>query len=133
MAGTQYPWGVKYADGREVCNLLTKAGRDEYERRKRAMWERQGRRCCLEAWVTGCPGKLKLADMVFEHQDGRGMNGGHRDDRIEKFNRKTGRMEPYNGVAHAWCNTRKGSVRINYQEKQLSVVSPQPSARTRVL
>jgi hypothetical protein len=105
---TQFPWGVRYTDGREVCNLLTKAGSDEYQRRKRAMWERQKRRCCLESCVGGCPGKLKLADAVFEHQDGRGMAGGHRDDRIMKDGK------PYNGVAHAWCNTLKGSVRVNY-------------------
>jgi hypothetical protein len=97
-------------DGREILNLLTKAGRDEYMRRIRAMWERQGRRCCLEGWIEGCPGKLRLADAVFEHQEGRGMNGGHRDDRIERNGR------PLNGAAHAWCNSMKGSRKINYHE-----------------
>jgi hypothetical protein len=103
-----------FNDGREVCNLLTKAGLDEYARRVRAMWERQGRRCCLECWVYKCPGVLKIGDAVFEHQDGRGMNGGHRDDRIEKPDPETGEMKPYNGAAHAWCNSRKGSVRMDY-------------------
>ena len=46
-------------DGREICDQLTKAGRDEYERRKRLMWERQKRRCCLEGHVEGCPGVLR--------------------------------------------------------------------------
>ncbi len=103
-----------YRCGRECCDLLTKAGRDEYARRKRAMWMRQGKRCCLEGWVEGCPGKLTLADAVFEHQDGRGMGGGHRDDRIQKNDPKTGQMKPYNGVAHPYCNLVKMSQRIDY-------------------
>ena len=103
-----------FRDGREVCNLLTKEGRDEYQRRKRVMWERQGRRCCLEGWVAGCPGRLKLADAVFEHQAGRGMGGAKRDDRIWKRDAKTGKMVPVNGVAHAWCNSVKGSRKMEY-------------------
>lgn len=110
------PWGVRYEDGREVCNLLTKAGGDEYARRKRLMWLRQGKRCCLEGWIKGCPGKLAWAEAVFEHQDGRGMNAGHRDDRTQRPNPVTGKMEAYNGVAHPVCNMRKGSERMNYQD-----------------
>lgn len=88
-------------DGREVCNLLTKAGRDEYERRKRVMWERQGKRCFL------CGERLAWGEAMFEHWDGRGHGGGHRDDRIEKDGK------PYNGVAHPLCNSLKGSKRYN--------------------
>jgi hypothetical protein len=99
--------------------MLTTEGRNEYLRRIRVMWERQGRRCCLEKYVKECPGKLRLADATFEHQDGRGYDGGHRDDRIERLNRKTGKMELYNGAAHYVCNSRKGSVRIDYH-KELS-------------
>ncbi len=110
------PWGIRYDDGREVCNLLTKAGRDEYARRLRMMWLRQKKRCCLEGKIEDCPGALKLADATFEHQDGRGMDAGHRDDRIEKLNPLTGKMKPYNGAAHAWCNSKKGSVRMDYNE-----------------
>ena len=105
-----------FKDGREACNQLTKAGRDEYQRRIRLMWERQGKRCCLEGRIEGCPGKLALAEATFEHQDGRGMGAGHRDDRTERVNQKTGKLEPYNGAAHFWCNSRKGSVKINYNE-----------------
>lgn len=101
-------------DGREICNLRTKAGHDEYVRRKRAMWERQKRRCCLEGKIKECPGYLRWSDAVFEHQDGRGDGGGHRDDRIEKPDPETGKMKPYNGVAHPWCNMLKGSQRIDY-------------------
>lgn len=101
-------------DGREIINLLTKEGRDEYMRRIRTMWERQGRRCCLEGWIKECPGTLKISDATFEHQDGRGMDAGHRDDRIEKPDPKTGEIRPYNGAAHAWCNSRKLSRRMDY-------------------
>ena len=107
---TKFPWGVRFDDGREVCDLLTTTGRDEYESRKRKMWLRQKKRCCLERRVFGCPGVLRWGDAVFEHQDGRGMSGGHRDDRIEKDGK------PYNGVAHAACNSLKGSRRIEYHE-----------------
>lgn len=103
-----------YPDGREVCNLRTTEGMDEYLRRKRVMWERQGRRCCLEHVVAGCRGKLAWKDAMFEHEEGRGFDGAHRDDRIERMNPATGKMEPVNGVAHAWCNSLKGSTRIKY-------------------
>lgn len=113
---TKFPWGVRFEDGREVCDLPTKAGRDEYESRKRKMWLRQSKRCCLEKHVRGCPGRLRWLDAVFEHQDGRGMNGGHRDDRIERPDPDTGAMKLYNGVAHPQCNMLKGSQRIDYCE-----------------
>jgi hypothetical protein len=105
---TKFPWGVRFSDGREVCDLLTKAGRDEYQRRKRRMWERQKRRCCLEGYLAGCRGTLRWTEAVFEHQDGRGMDGAHRDDRTEREGR------PYNGAAHSWCNYLKSSRRIDY-------------------
>ena len=80
------------------------------------MWLRQGKRCCLEGWVKECPGKLALADAMFEHQDGRGMDAGHRDDRIEKPDAQTGAMKSYNGVAHSYCNSLKASKRIDYND-----------------
>lgn len=95
-------------DGREICDLNTKAGHDEYDRRKRVMWERQERRCCLEGIVPGCPGKLHWAEATFEHEAGRGYGGGHRDDRIELNGKRI------NGVSHPTCNTQKGSRRYSY-------------------
>lgn len=80
------------------------------------MWIRQKQRCCLEGYFKDCPGALKLADAVFEHQDGRGMDAGHRDDRIEKLDPVTGKMKPYNGAVHAWCNGWKASRRIDYND-----------------
>lgn len=92
---------IKYGD-REVCNFDCKAGRDEYERRKTVMWERQFGLCCL------CGGRLLRSEAVFEHQDGRGHGGGNRDDRTEIDGK------PYNGVAHVICNSQKGSKRGGY-------------------
>jgi hypothetical protein len=96
------------ADGREVCNLLTKDGRDEYDKRKRIMWKRQKKRCCLFGFIDGCSGDLPWSDAMFEHESGRGMSGGHREDRIEIDGKWV------NGVAHARCNSLKGSRRIYY-------------------
>ena len=48
----KYPKRVKEAvrvmrDKREVCDLSTKRGMDEYIARKKAMWERQNHLCCI--------------------------------------------------------------------------------------
>ena len=104
-------------DGKEQCNLLTKQGRDEYMRRKRVMWERQGRMCCLYSHIASCPGKLNWADSTFDHEIARGLGGGARDDRIEIEVRQpdgTIKIHWQNGAAHAYCNVAKGSRRINY-------------------
>jgi hypothetical protein len=92
-------------DGREVCNLTTKAGRDEYARRKRVMWERQGKKCSIQG--PKCTGikHLSISEATFEHDEGRGHGGGHRDDRIEVDGK------PLNSVACPWCNSMKGSIR----------------------
>lgn len=98
-----------FPDGREQCDLKTKLGQDDYSRRKRAMWERQKGRCSLMI-TTLCKlmqGKLPFSECTFEHSAGRGA--GKRDDRIEKLNPETGKMEPINSVACSWCNNEKGS------------------------
>ena len=71
-----------YRGGREVCDLKTAAGQREYESRIRQMLEWQKGICCLFARLNCCPGPLLLDDAVFEHEDGRGMGGGRRDDRV---------------------------------------------------
>lgn len=91
-----------YPDGREVCNLATQAGKDEYKKRTREMVERQDNRCCL------CYQPLRKEEATFEHEAGRGMGGGHRDDRIVADGRWV------NGAAHSWCNSQKGSKRGTY-------------------
>jgi hypothetical protein len=101
-------------DGREICNLLCKEGSDEYQRRKWKMRDRQNKRCCLEEHIPDCPGFLAKEDTTFEHEEGR--TGGKRDDRIERLNPKTGKIEWINGAAHFWCNSKKGSRKINYND-----------------
>lgn len=97
-----------YADGREVCNLKTVEGAEEYHRRKWVMWERQGKRCCLEGFISECPGALRRMDCTFEHEAGKGMGGSRHDDRIEVDGVWV------NGAAHFICNGLKGSRRMDY-------------------
>jgi hypothetical protein len=88
-----------YRSGREVCPK-TAAGRREYQRRLEVMVVRQRGLCCL----CGRP----MVWPTFEHQDGRGMGAGHRDDRIEIDGKA------YNGAACLSCNGAKGSKRTEY-------------------
>ena len=91
-----------YPDGREVCNTKSPEGLAEYRARIAYMLMRQHGLCCL------CAVPLRYQDAEFEHQDGRGMGGAHRDDRIEVDGK------PYNGAACHACNTAKGSKRVKY-------------------
>ena len=97
-----------FPNGREVLDLKTKAGMDEYQRRRMAMWERQGRRCALQ--ITDiCKerhGRWPQDEITFDHEAGR--TSGKRDDRIE-VNGK-----PQNASVCAWCNSEKSSRRIAY-------------------
>jgi hypothetical protein len=97
-------------DGREIIDIKKPAGMAEYLRRKRVMWERQGKRCCLEGHIAGCKGAIAFEESVFEHEHGRGLSGSHRDDRVEI------RGKWQNGAACVSCNTLKGSVRIAYND-----------------
>ena len=98
------PEAVKtYRDGREVCNLNCKAGHDEYDRRKRIMYDRQKGLCAL------CGLRLDKKWMQFDHEVPRGMGGAFRDDRLEI--EVDGKMEPRNHVVHPLCNSEKGSRR----------------------
>lgn len=90
-----------YPSGREVCHK-TVAGVMEYRRRVEMMWTRQQALCAI------CGHYLRLDQATFEHQDGRGMGGGRRDDRTEISG------EPYNAAAHGLCNASKGSKRTPY-------------------
>lgn len=84
--------------GREVCQP-TAAGRREYKSRTDAMQKRQGGRCALCPWYLG---------MTFDHQDGRGSGGGHRDDRIEIDGKW------HNAALCIQCNGLKGSRRYHW-------------------
>jgi len=100
-----------FVSGREVCNDLTKAGRDEYHRRVRVMWERQGRKCGLmiSPQCKEHGGRLLINEAQFDHSYGRGMGGGKRNDSIID---KDG--NPTNMAVCCWCNSLKGSRPLTY-------------------
>ena len=101
-----------YPEGREVCNQRIKAGKQEYWTRLLKMMVRQNMRCAI------CDCGLNYIWGEFDHEDGRGANGGHRDDRIEVF------IHDEDGVTIRWqnaavcrpCNTEKGSKRYHWIE-----------------
>jgi hypothetical protein len=102
--------GVKvFPDGREVCNQFTTTGRKAYKRRIALMVERKNNMCCLHGICPTCPGWLAEDEATFEHEGGRGMNGGKRDDRIALPDGTW-----INGAAHLACNQWKGSRKIAY-------------------
>jgi 5-methylcytosine-specific restriction endonuclease McrA len=88
-----------FRDGREVCTD-TKAGWEEYDRRKRVAWEEQKRLCSL------CGKPLRWADSSIDHKKPRGMGAGSRDDRQENV-----------AAAHHFCNAARGSKRTGYEEE----------------
>lgn len=92
-----------FRDGREVCQANA-AGRREYRERKRIMVLRQNFRC------GACSIDIETFTAQFDHQDGRGSGGGHRDDRIEIDGKW------HNAALCSDCNTRKGSVRYHWKD-----------------
>ena len=90
-----------FPDGREVCSWWSKAGREEYARRREEMRQRQ-KGCC-----GYCGKPISAEEATFEHCAGRGMDGGHRDDRIWDEN-----GQPMNLAVCAPCNSEKGSKRL---------------------
>lgn len=87
-----------FPDGREVCQNSV-AGKLEYRARtiKRAQ---------EQAWLCRiCFLPMNILDVTLDHEDGRGMNGSHRDDRIFRDGK------PYNGAVHLHCNLSKASKR----------------------
>lgn len=106
-----------FPDGREVLQTRLidpagSAGRPEYKRRLKAMWERQNHVCCLYGFLRECPGALLLQEATFEHENGRGK----RDDRIELPDGTW-----INGAAHLVCNGLKGSKRIPYNRARNAI------------
>lgn len=73
-----------------------------YKDRLYEMEVRQGFRCAICERTAG-------SRMEFDHQDGRGMNGGHRSDEI--LDDKGGWINA--ALCHD-CNTRKGSKRYQW-------------------
>jgi hypothetical protein len=99
-------------DGRVVLDTSRSLGRALYRSLLYEMVSRQGWRCCLHGYCPSCPGSLRGYDPTFDHENGRGMGGGKRDDRIVLPN---GQWQ--NGAAHNACNSWKGSRRIEYNAK----------------
>ena len=97
--------GVKTRGKREICDK-SKAGREEYRRRREAVWDRDRGTCCL----CGLP--VPLEQCTLEHKNGRGMGGSKRND---------DHTDPHEtGVAHWFGNNAKGSIsHEKYMEKPL--------------
>ena len=97
-----------FPDGREILNIKTKAGMDEYQRRRLEMWERQGRRCALQ--ITDIckqrKGRWPKDEIQFDHENGRGA--GKQEDRIEIEGKQI------NSAVCPWCNNAKGSRKVPY-------------------
>ena len=95
-------------DGREICDESTTAGWNEYKRRVKVMWERQGRICGLmiSDYCKARGGRLLLEESTFDHEIPRGMGSARRDDRTEVDGK------PINSAVCQWCNSEKGSRRI---------------------
>ena len=87
----------RYPNGREVCDLNSKKGRDEYKRRIKVAWEDQKHIC---PW---CAKPLRWSEATMDHTAPRGMGGGARDDRPENIK-----------AVHGLCNSLKGSRRVSY-------------------
>lgn len=93
------PAVIRHEDGREICTN-THAGRKEYRTRRDYMWDRDEGICCI------CGTYVEKDESTFEHWMGRGMNGGHRDDRCDVDGKRN------NGIAHGHCNTLKASMTL---------------------
>lgn len=87
-----------FPDGREVCQNNV-AGKLEYRSRTLDAAARQDWICRI------CHLAMNILNVTLDHEDGRGMNGSHRDDRIVKNGK------PYNAAVHSWCNGEKASRR----------------------
>lgn len=102
----------RFPDGREICDLRSKKGRDEYANRKLQMFTRQKGMCALQM-TPQCKekrGRMSRNEMQFDHESGRG--GGKQDDRIEAM--KDGKLVPQNAAVCPWCNCAKGSRKVPY-------------------
>jgi hypothetical protein len=100
-------------DGREICNQLTKSGRDEYRGRTKTMFNRQGGRCGLQI-SPQCKernGRWPFDQIQFGHEVSRG--GGKQDDRIEVLDPKTGKMKQQCRALCPFCNSLQGSRKMS--------------------
>lgn len=103
------PAVVVKRDGREILNPATDEGRGEKAWRVFLMWVRQGGLCCFKDQPF-CPGRLKLEDATFEHENKRGA--GKHDSRLAIFDEEGNFVRHQNGAAHLLCNSIVGSRRL---------------------
>lgn len=107
-----------YPDGREVLNTKTAAGATEYRNRKDQMFSRQKATCplcdCVFTWSN---------PSTFDHQNGRGMGGSIRDDRIEIDG------QWFNAALCVPCQSLKGSRRYHWVKEgvQMKYVPQTPN------
>ena len=91
-------WHTVFPDGREVLNLKTKRGREEYKARVEIMWRRQS------GWCSLANHRIARVAATFEHTRPKGAGGAWRDDRV--FDEHG---EPMNSAACWLHNSEKGS------------------------
>jgi len=100
-----------YPDGRQVCQDNA-AGKREYKARTTEMWLRQDGICPITGkWVDQNRAQ-------FDHEAGRGSNGGHRDDRT-----RNDKGEWQNAAVSHEGNTIKGSQRYHWLDGKYVPVS----------
>jgi hypothetical protein len=94
-----------FADGREVCDLTIKSGREEYRSRVKKMLSWQNGTCGLQIneQCKARRGRLSFEEAQFDHEVPRGMGGAKRDDRIEIGGKRVSR------AVCPWCNCLRGS------------------------
>ena len=97
----------RYPDQREICDQKSKKGRDEYQRRKFVMFNRQKGLCGLQIspQCKSNGGKMSKLYCQFGHEVSRG--GGKQDDRIEIDGK------PHNRALCPWCNSLQGSRKMS--------------------
>lgn len=84
----------KTVQGREVCDK-SKAGREEYRRRRELAWDRDRGICIL------CERFIPLEEATTEHIITKGAGGSKHDDRLENL-----------AVSHFFGNSARGSMKL---------------------
>lgn len=97
-------WLTVMRDQREVLDLETRKGQQEYRLRTTKMWQRQNGICPL------CGHRIPWEQASFDHEVPRGMGGAMRDDRIEII--ANGQVVYQNQCVHLKCNILRGSRRM---------------------
>ena len=103
----QRPAVKVFAGGREVCDMTTKAGRDEYRNRVRIMWERQGKKMRFNDFATMQGEEWQAAQLMKQPSSIVGHVGWGGSRRTDAIIDKEGKW--LNMAACCWCNSLKSS------------------------